>query len=150
MILLDPRDHRPIYEQITDKLSELILLGVLPPDSPLPSVRSLASDLSINPNTVQRAYLELERKGFTYSVKGKGSFAADPHHARIQKQQLIRTELENIVRKAVSLSLPEEDLVEETRRLYAMYSEQLLPALRTAADGTGNMEDRKNTEGGAE
>ena len=57
MILLDPRDHRPIYEQITDKLSELILLGVLPPDSPLPSVRNLASELSINPNTVQRAYL---------------------------------------------------------------------------------------------
>ena len=125
MILLDPRDHRPIYEQITDKLSELILLGVLPPDSPLPSVRNLASELSINPNTVQRAYLELERKGFTYSVKGKGSFAADPHHVRLRKQELVRPELEAVVRKAVSLSMSEDDLVAETRQLYSRLSEQI-------------------------
>ena len=125
MILLDPRDHRPIYEQITDKLSELILLGVLPPDSPLPSVRNLASELSINPNTVQRAYLELERQGFTYSVIGKGSFAADPHHVRIRRQELVRPELEAVVRKAVSLSMTEEDLVTETRQLYSRLSEQI-------------------------
>ena len=125
MILLDPRDHRRVCELITDKLSELILLGVLPPDSPLPSVRNLASELSINPNTVQRAYLELERKGFSYSVTGKGSIAADPDPVRLRKKERVRPELEAVVRKAVSLSMTEEDLVAETRQLYSRFSEQI-------------------------
>ena len=74
---------------------------------------------------MQRAYLELERKGFTYSVKGKGSFAADPHHVRLRKQELVRPELEAVVRKAVSLSMSEEDLVAETKQLYSRLSEQI-------------------------
>lgn len=74
MILLDQTDRRPIYEQIVSKLSELMIKGVLEENTPLPSVRNLASELSINPNTVQRAYNELDRLGFTYTVKGKGSF----------------------------------------------------------------------------
>ena len=55
MILIDYKDRRPIYEQVAEKLSELMLRGILPQDSQLPSVRSLATDLSINPNTIQRA-----------------------------------------------------------------------------------------------
>ena len=77
MILIDYKDRRPIYEQVAEKLSELMLRGILPQDSQLPSVRSLATDLSINPNTIQRAYAELERQGYIYSVKGKGSFVAN-------------------------------------------------------------------------
>ena len=61
MIVLDYRDRRPLYEQVTEKLEELMFSGVLPPDSRLPSVRSMATELSINPNTIQRAYAELER-----------------------------------------------------------------------------------------
>ena len=57
MILLDYKDRRPIYEQIVEKLSDLMVRGVLTENTPLPSVRSLAADLSINPNTVQRAYI---------------------------------------------------------------------------------------------
>ena len=72
MILLDYRDRRPIYEQVVEKLQDLMICGVLEQDEKLPSVRSLASDLSINPNTIQRAYTELERRGFIYSVKGRG------------------------------------------------------------------------------
>ena len=63
VITLDYADRRPIYEQVVEKMKELILLGVLETDSQLPSVRELAMDLSINPNTVQRAYAELERQG---------------------------------------------------------------------------------------
>ena len=77
MIVLDYRDRRPLYEQVTEKLEELMFSGVLPPDSLLPSVRSMATELSINPNTIQRAYAELERQGYIYSIQGKGSFVSD-------------------------------------------------------------------------
>lgn len=76
MIVLDYRDRRPLYEQVTEKLEELMFSGVLPPDSRLPSVRSMATELSINPNTIQRAYAELERQGYIYSIQGKGSFVS--------------------------------------------------------------------------
>ena len=72
MIFIDYNDKRPIYEQVTEKIQTLILNGVLEPDSKLPSVRSLAMELSINPNTIQRAYSELEREGFIYSVREEG------------------------------------------------------------------------------
>ena len=77
MIVLDYRDRRPLYEQVTERFKELIVREILPQDAQLPSVRSLASELSINPNTIQRAYAELERQGYIYSVKGKGSFVAE-------------------------------------------------------------------------
>lgn len=76
MILIDYTDRRPIYEQAAEKIAELIMKGALPAQSQLPSVRSLAMELSINPNTIQRAYQELERKGYIYSVPGKGSFVS--------------------------------------------------------------------------
>ena len=79
MILLDYKDRRPIYEQVVEKLQDLMICGVLEQDSQLPSVRSLATDLSINPNTIQRAYAELERRGFIYSVKGRGSIGYEFH-----------------------------------------------------------------------
>ena len=68
MINLDYKDKRPIYEQIIDKMKELMVMGVIPENAQLPSVRSLAVELSINPNTIQRAYAELERQGYIYSV----------------------------------------------------------------------------------
>ena len=77
MILIDYKDRRPLYEQIVEKLSDLMVRGILEQDSQLPSVRSLATELSMNPNTIQRAYAELERQGYIYSVKGRGSFVAD-------------------------------------------------------------------------
>lgn len=77
MIIIDYKDRRPIYEQIVERFQELILKGILVSDTQLPSVRNLAMELSINPNTIQKAYTELERQGYTYSVKGKGSFIAE-------------------------------------------------------------------------
>ena len=77
MISLNYRDSRPIYEQIRDGLRKLIVTGALSADEKLPSVRALAAQLAINPNTIQRAYTELERQGYIYSIKGKGSFVAD-------------------------------------------------------------------------
>ena len=84
MIHLDYRDSRPIYEQVKDSLRRLMVTGVLAPGDKLPSVRSMASQLSINPNTIQRAYAELEAEGYIYSVAGRGSFvsAGDGEHLR--------------------------------------------------------------------
>ena len=62
MIHLDYKDSRPIYEQVADRLKELMILGVLEEDGQMPSVRSLATELSINPNTIQRAYMQLEQR----------------------------------------------------------------------------------------
>ena len=77
MIVLDYKDRRPLYEQVVERFKELIIKGILPEDMQMPSVRNQAMQLSINPNTIQRAYSELERQGFIYSVKGKGSFVAN-------------------------------------------------------------------------
>ncbi|MDY3617438.1 GntR family transcriptional regulator [Agathobaculum sp.] len=74
MIQIDYRDGRPIYEQVVDGIERLALRGVLEPDSQLPSVRQLAVELSINPNTIQRAYGELEQRGVIYASRGRGNF----------------------------------------------------------------------------
>lgn len=84
MIVLDYRDSRPLYQQVKDSLRRMMLTGLLEPDEKLPSVRSLATQLAINPNTIQRAYAELEAEGYIYSVAGRGSFvsAGDSEHLR--------------------------------------------------------------------
>ncbi len=76
MFTLNPRDHRPIYTQIKEQFVRLITTGILPAGEKLPSVRQLATQLSINPNTIQRAYAELESEGYCYSQPGRGSFVA--------------------------------------------------------------------------
>ena len=76
MLTLNYRDSRPIYEQIKDGLRRMIVTGAMAQDEKLPSVRALATQLSINPNTIQRAYESLEAEGYVYSIPGKGSFAA--------------------------------------------------------------------------
>lgn len=78
MLNLDYRDARPIYEQVKDGLRRLMVTGVIQEGEKLPSVRTMASSLAINPNTIQRAYEALEAEGYLCSVPGKGSFAA-PH-----------------------------------------------------------------------
>ena len=74
MIIIDYNDKRPIYEQIVERFQTLIVSGVLEAGEKMPSVRTLAVELSINPNTIQRAYTELERDGFIYAVTGRGNF----------------------------------------------------------------------------
>ena len=94
MIHLDYRDSRPIYEQVRDGLRKLMVTGMLRPGDKLPSVRALAVELAINPNTIQRAYGQLEAEGYILSVSGKGTFVAE-----LQDQtHLRRTELEEKLR----------------------------------------------------
>ena len=90
MISINYRDSKPIYLQIKDTLRRLILTGTLPAGGKLPSVRSLASSLAINPNTIQRAYRELEADGYILSVAGKGLFVAQVDQlAEQQKKQAV-------------------------------------------------------------
>ena len=76
MFQLDFGDHRPIYEQIREKIKELIISGVLGENDKIPSVRELAANLAINPNTIQKAYKELESEGYIYSRRNSGSFVS--------------------------------------------------------------------------
>ena len=94
MIHLDYRDNRPIYEQVRDGLRKLMVTGVLAPGDKLPSVRALAVELAINPNTIQRAYGQLEAEGYIVSVSGKGTFVAEQQG----QNHLRRAELEEKLR----------------------------------------------------
>ena len=90
MILLDYRDARPIYAQICDGFREQICAGILRPGDKLPSVRELAAELSINPNTIQRAYRQLEAEGWIATVPGKGCFVSGlPEYTMEQRQELL-------------------------------------------------------------
>lgn len=110
MIILDYKDRRPIYEQVIEKMEELMLLGVLGENEPLPSVRSLAMDLSINPNTIQRAYTELERRGYIYTVKGKGSFVAENSVMKENKKKELLIQVSEVIDEAIRLGISEEEI----------------------------------------
>ena len=111
MILLDLKDSRPIYEQVAERFQELMMLGILEEDSQMPSVRGLAMELSINPNTIQRAYGELERQGYTYSVKGRGSFVGSIRKLREAKKTELEKKLEKLAREAKTIGILREEFV---------------------------------------
>ncbi len=113
LIELDYKERRPIYEQVTEKLASMILVGALQEDSQLPSVRNMAVALSINPNTIQRAYTELERQGYIYSVKGKGSFVADSRKLKELRQQEACENVRNAAREAALLGVSKEKILKE-------------------------------------
>ena len=117
MIILDVKDRRAIYEQVIDKLSHLMLMGILKPEEKLPSVRTLATELSINPNTIQRAYIELEREGYIYSVKGVGSFVSALKGLKELKKEETLKEIEAILHKTLSF-IPKDELMGRIEKLY--------------------------------
>ena len=118
MIVLDYQDRRPIYEQVTEKFRTLIYQGVLPADSRIPSVRQLAMELSINPNTIQRAYMTLEQEGLIYPVKGKGNFVADTQKIQEKSKENFRQEFLELVRKGNHTGFEEEELIALVQRVY--------------------------------
>ena len=111
MISLNYRDSRPIYEQIKDGLKKLIVTGAMVPDEKLPSVRALATQLSINPNTIQRAYNELENEGYIYSIPGKGSFASGNVNADAARKQELQTKVRELLAELRYLGVGEEELL---------------------------------------
>lgn len=110
MIVIDYTDRRPIYEQVVERFQSLVLCGVLEKNAPLPSVRSLAMELSLNPNTIQRAYTELERRGVIYAVKGKGNFVADMQALLQLREKEVKEDAYHLVHKAKEAGMTREAL----------------------------------------
>ena len=109
MIIVDYKDRRPIYEQIVEKFQMLIVKGVMEPDSQMPSVRKLAMDLSINPNTIQKAYTQLEQQGFIYPVKGKGNFVTGDRNLLVQKKKVVFDDFQTVVSQGKELGYEAEN-----------------------------------------
>lgn len=112
MLSIDFRDARPIYEQVVDGIEKMAMHGIYQPDDQLPSVRQLAMELSINPNTIQRAYAELEHRRITYSVKGKGSFISkDCQQLRERKLNEMKEQIQLLAAKAMELGATHQQLL---------------------------------------
>ena len=110
MLTLNHRDGRPIYEQVRDGLRRLIITGAIPAGDKLPSVRNMAAQLAINPNTIQRAYESLEQEGYAYSIPGKGSFAALPMDVTASRREELLAKLDAIVQELIYLGLAPEEI----------------------------------------
>ena len=110
MSFINYQDPRPVYEQIVDYYEKLIVKGILAKDSQMPSVRQTAAELSINPNTIQKAYGLLEKNGFIYSVKGKGSFVADNSGLIKVKQKEWLEEMKTHLEAGKELGVNREEL----------------------------------------
>lgn len=118
MINIDYRDKRPIYEQIYEKLSVLIVTGILKADEKMPSVRNLAIDLSINPNTIQRAYALLEQNGYIYTVKGRGNYVCEKSSYLADEKRETITEIRNYIEKARNLSIDKAEIENIVLEIY--------------------------------
>lgn len=118
MILLDYRDKRPIYEQVVEKLERLIVGGALEPDAKMPSVRSMGVELAVNPNTIQRAYNQLEQEGYLYTVSGRGSFVAPESEWREGKKKKMLDEWRQVTERAKEAGLEVEELKAELDRIF--------------------------------
>ena len=116
MFELDLRSRKPIYEQLVEKIIELIINNVLKPDQQLPSVRVLSADLAINHNTIQKAYRELEHRGYIYSLPGKGSFVKPAglkdNSARISS---LKAQLSRVLSEMLYLGLSQDEIIDLIR-----------------------------------
>lgn len=116
MVHLDYRDVRPIYAQIIDSFKEQITAGILSTGEKLPSVRELASDLAINPNTIQRSYRTLEAEGWIVTVPGKGCFVSANSSCQEQEKKRLMTIFEETCTALTALGLTREELAERVRK----------------------------------
>lgn len=117
MIVLNYRDARPIYEQVRDGLRKLIVTGAIADGEKLPSVRALASQLAINPNTIQRAYAELENEGYCSSVAGKGCFAVRPQYSGDESRvQVLQKQVRDALGELRALGMGEQEIEQLCRK----------------------------------
>ena len=117
MIQLNYWDSKPIYEQIKDSLKRLIITGAIAPDEKMPSVRELASQLAINPNTIAKAIRELEQEGYIYTITGRGSFAADRKDISAGRNDQLLKKFDEIVKELLFLNENKDDLKQRIEAL---------------------------------
>ena len=118
MIVLDYRDKRPLNEQVAEKIMNLIAQGGLSPGEKLPSVRNLAVDLSVNPNTVQRAYSTLEEKGYITTITGRGNYVSEEGSWKDGLQKEMLTEVRSVVVKAKSAGIKLDEALTCVREVF--------------------------------
>lgn len=118
MIVLDYRDKRPIYEQVVEKMEHLIACGGLESNSKLPSVRALAMELSVNPNTIQRAYAQLEQDGYIYTIIGRGNYVTDRSEWQTGRFQTLKLDFKELLQNAHDAGMPKEELLELINTIY--------------------------------
>ncbi len=116
MIHLNSRDPRPIYEQIMEDLRHMIISGGLAPGEKLPSVREQAARLAINPNTIQRAYRELENQGYLVTLAGKGTFVVETPGLEDRRLEGLWQQLEAIARELRYAGVTQEQLLERLQK----------------------------------
>ena len=109
MIVLDYRDSRPLYQQVKARLRRMMLTGLLEPDEKLPSVRSLATQLAINPNTIQRAYSQLETEGYVYTVSGRGTFVCEVREQNRQRRAEVTARVQPLMEELRDLGMTREE-----------------------------------------
>ncbi|MBR5536716.1 MAG: GntR family transcriptional regulator [Clostridia bacterium] len=118
-LIISNADDRPIYEQICQQIKSQILSGELQPGQLLPSIRALAKDLRISVITTKRAYDELEKEGYLYTVAGKGCYVAEKNNQILRETQLVQLErhLQEALRLAATCGLATEDVMDLIRML---------------------------------
>lgn len=117
MIQLNYRDAKPIYEQIKEGIRKLVVSNALSANEKIPSVREMASKLAINPNTIQKAYRELEGEGYIYTVAGKGTFVAERKEVFETRQSELLEAFDEVVTELLFLSVKKERLIERIERM---------------------------------
>lgn len=137
MIQLNYRDPRPIYEQVKDGIRKLAYSGVLGPDDKLPSVRELAMKLAINPNTISRAYKELEQEGFIYTVTGKGTFINQEFDLNDSRKEELWQQFERAAKGLIEMAVTEEEFEERIAALRGIKPEKR-EKKGDSADDSGN------------
>lgn len=115
-VSINTTDPRPIYVQIMDEVRRALVVGSLRPEDPLPSVRQLAADLRLNPNTVAQAYRELEREGVVYVRRGQGTFVAERASAAAERQALVQAVAERALVDAHRHGVGADELIDAIRR----------------------------------
>ena len=118
MIVIDYQNRKPIYEQIVERFQMLIVKGILEADSQMPSVRTLASELSINPNTIQKAYTILEQQGYIYPVKGRGNFVSGNQTLKEKKEDVFFQKLRDVIQEGKELGIEKERCIAKTSEFY--------------------------------
>lgn len=118
MYQLDLQSRIPIYQQLKERILQLVMMEAIGPGDPLPSVRVMARELGINPNTVAKAYQELERDGFIYSMAGKGSFINGTENINSQVKISILDKCKDIAKEARSAGISLEDVVDAIKKAY--------------------------------
>ena len=116
MVHLDYRDARPIYTQIMDGFREKIAAGVLQPGDRLPSVRDLAMELSINPNTIQRSYRQLEQDGWIMTIQGKGCFVCSSPGFTDREVQRLPAVFDSTAAALMNLGISREDFIRRLQK----------------------------------